>query len=54
MIKNKKEGSFYDTYKSLRRDWGGINPVTKVIENKKRKKARKEKHRLRYMENEEF
>ena len=38
--KNKKEKSVLDLYQSVRRDWNGINPVTRIIENKKRKKPK--------------
>lgn len=42
---NKKEKhTFYDLYKKVRNDWGVINPVTKIKENKK-KYSRKEKHK---------
>ena len=38
--KNKKEKSVLDLYQSVRRDWNGVNPVTRIIENKKRKKPK--------------
>lgn len=37
----KKPKSFYEAYQSVRRDWNGINPCTKVIEDKRRKQERK-------------
>ncbi len=43
--KNKnKERSAFDLYQSIRRDWNGVNPVTKIIESKKKKKP-KYKHK---------
>lgn len=50
MPKKKKIKSFYDIYKGQRRDWGEINPVTKVEENKK-KYSRKKKHKNNLEEN---
>lgn len=38
MKKTKK--STYDIYRSMRRDWGAVNPVTKVIPDKRRKKPK--------------
>lgn len=36
--KNKnKPRTNYEVYKSIRRDWGEINPVTKVIPDKRNK-----------------
>lgn len=40
-----KENPTYGVEKRTRRDWGNINPITKVIPNKK--KNQKEKHRDR-------
>ena len=42
-----KQKSFFEIYQSIRRDWGNINPVTKVIPNKK-KYRRKDKHKKNY------
>ena len=39
-----KERTPYEVYASIRRDWGEINPVTKVIPDKRKKK---EKHKGR-------
>lgn len=39
---NKK--SFEEIYMGIRRDWNGLNPVTKIIPNKK-KYNRKRKHK---------
>lgn len=33
--KNKSENVAYNTIKKIRGDWGNINPVTKIINNKK-------------------
>ena len=38
--KNKPK-SFYETYQSIRRGWNGIDPRTKVIEDKRDKQERK-------------
>ena len=38
--KKKKNKSMLDVYQSIRRDWGDLNPVTRVMENKKRKKPK--------------
>ena len=38
--KNNKKKSMLDLYQSIRRDWNGVNPVTKIIENKKKKKPK--------------
>lgn len=32
----KKNNSTYETIRKMRGDWGNINPVTKVIPNKKK------------------
>lgn len=47
--KSKKKKSFYELQKTIRRDWGDINPVTKV-EKDKTKYSRKQKHRKNYQE----
>lgn len=47
--KKKKDKSMLDVYQSIRRDWGDLNPVTRVMENKKRKKP---KHKDREYEDE--
>lgn len=41
--KSAKTKTFVDIIRKLRNDWNGLNPVTKVIPNKK--KFCKEKHR---------
>jgi hypothetical protein len=43
--KHKKEVSTIDLFRSIRKDWNGINPVTRVVESKKNKKP-KYKHKL--------
>ena len=42
--KNKKEKSMIDLYQSIHRDWNGVNPITRIIESKKKKKP-KYKHK---------
>lgn len=43
MTKKKNKKTWTDIFQSQRRDWGNINPVTKIIPNKK--KNYKEKHK---------
>ena len=45
----KKLPTTNELAQTIRRDWNGINPVTRVVESKK-KKNKKEKHRKRAME----
>lgn len=42
--KKKKEKSAFDLYKSIRGSWNGVNPVTRIVESKKKKKP-KYKHK---------
>ena len=42
--KNKKPKSMLDLYQSVRRDWNGVNPMTRIVESKKNKKP-KYKHK---------
>lgn len=42
-----KPRSNYEVYRSIRKDWGTMNPVTKVIPDKRNKKP---KHKERYDE----
>lgn len=35
-----KPRSNYEVYRSIRKDWGVINPVTKVISDKRNKKPK--------------
>ena len=44
MAKKSKIKSNYEIYQSIRRDWGGINPVTRIKESNKiysRQKSKK-------------
>ncbi len=41
-IKKTKPRNSYEVNKSIRKDWGNISPVTKIIPDKRKKK---EKHR---------
>lgn len=37
--------SNYEIYRSIRKDWGALNPITKVIPDKRNKKPKhKERH----------
>ena len=49
--KPAKIKTFVDIIKGLRNDWGGVNPVTKIIPNKK-KFTRKDRH-MEVMQNED-
>ena len=54
MAKKKKETvksdmTFLDAIQSKRRDWGNLNPVTRVVPDKT-KYSRKEKHKKNYKE----
>lgn len=54
MAKNKKNinaatAQAYETNRKIRRDWGEISPITRVIPNKK--KNRKLKHKGRMYDN---
>ena len=41
--KKNEEKSMIDLYKSIRKDWNGVNPVTRIVESKKRKKPKYKK-----------
>lgn len=41
--KEKKPRSNYEIYHSIRKDWGALNPVTKVIPDKRSKKPKHKK-----------
>ena len=43
--KNTKPRTNYEVYRSIRKDWGALNPVTKVIPDKRNKKP-KHKERM--------
>ena len=38
--KNKQQKSMLGLCQSIRRDWNGVNPVTKIVESKKKKKPK--------------
>ena len=44
-MKKQNTNTTYETLRHMRRSWGEVNPVTKVIPNKK--KNRKVKHKGR-------
>lgn len=46
--KNTKESTnpTYETVKKIRGDWGAVNPVTKVIPDKRRKPPKHKKKEL--------
>ena len=44
-MKKKVENTFYEVNRKIRRDWGEISPVTRIIPNKK--KNQKVKHKGR-------
>lgn len=46
MSKKKTNNPTYEVFRKVRREWG-INPITRVVENKKHKK---EKHNKRDVE----
>jgi hypothetical protein len=41
--KKKKDPTMIDLYKSIRGSWNGVNPVTRIVENKKKKKPKYKK-----------
>jgi hypothetical protein len=41
--KKNKVKTNYEVYRSIRRDWGEVNPVTKVIPDKRNKKPKHKK-----------
>lgn len=41
---SSKPKSFYEVYKSVRKDWNGVVPVTKIYKDKT-KYSRKDKHK---------
>lgn len=38
--KKSKPESMIDLYRSIRRDWNGVNPVSRIVESKKKKKPK--------------
>lgn len=47
MAKKKKKLDEMDFYNAHRRNWNGINPVSRIVENKKKKKP---KHKQKQFE----
>ena len=43
MKKKKEENSSYEANRKIRRDWGNISPVTRIIPNKKKNPKTKHK-----------
>ena len=43
--KNTKPRTNYEVYRSIRKDWGALSPVTRVIPDKRNKKP-KHKERM--------
>lgn len=41
--KNTKPRTNYEVYRSIRKDWGELNPVTRVIPDKRNKKPKHKK-----------
>lgn len=41
--KNAKPRTNYEVYRSIRKDWGELNPVTRVIPDKRRKEPKHKK-----------
>jgi hypothetical protein len=41
--KPKKLPTLVETIQSIRKDWNGINPVTRIVESKKHKKPKYKK-----------
>ena len=41
--KKKKAPTFIEQIQSIRKDWNGINPVTRIVESKKHKKPKYKK-----------
>lgn len=50
-MKKKETNPSYEAFRKIRGDWGNVNPVTKVIPNKK--KNQKIKHKKKEQEYEE-
>lgn len=43
----KSNKSMLDVYKSIRGDWGGLNPVTRIVSSKKAYNRQKENQKVR-------
>ena len=41
--KKKKDPTMIDLYKSIRGSWNGVNPVTRIVESKKKKNPKYKK-----------
>lgn len=52
MFKSPKPKTAVELYQSLRRDWNGVNPVTKIIPNKKKPKRHPKHKKENYHEQE--
>ena len=44
-MKKQVTNSTYETLRHMRQDWNGVNPVTKIIPNKKKNQRIKHKGR---------
>ena len=44
-MKKKEQNVTFETIKKMRGDWNGVNPVTKIIPNKKKNQKIKHKGR---------
>jgi hypothetical protein len=38
--KKKKNKTMLELYQSIRKDWNGVNPVSRIVESKKKKKPK--------------
>lgn len=45
--KNSKAKTSYELYQTIRKDWGEVNPVERVVESKKKYNRNKDKTKLR-------
>lgn len=45
MSKKKEKNTTYETIRKIRGDWGNVNPVTKIIPNKKKNLKVKHKNK---------
>lgn len=45
MSKKKEKNATYETIRKIRGDWGNVNPVTKIIPNKKKNPKVKHKNK---------
>ena len=44
--KKKKKPTNLDLMRSIRKDWNGVNPVSRTVESKKNKKSKHKKKEL--------